>query len=440
MRSKLIKKLASSPKPTKSKSNPQANFSDIIYSISTPYTNTACTGHHTLSNTINHIDDRDSIVVNTKGYIHTIDKMSGQEIVKNKNKNYNKLNRNKLAQKLISMSQNTSECIEMGLDTARKEDEPGNIEMSDAITEHESPYIDRQLRNDIDHEQDEDDGYISRLLRQAKAVDFDHRSMADVTDRDDVQQRDRLKREPDDIRREESREMGVGLDDEGLGNTVEKMLSNGLSAMETGKSDKKLTVSIRKMKPQSEKRIPIRSVSKNNIKKQLKPNVLGKQVSDIIGKPLQKRKISIVIPVKKPIEEPNAYLNRKNTTSKDPSTDPTLVQNDQKIKISLKTNEIDLSFDSSTSSVYDKIELIEPSEQYSSVQNDQENIKSPPAISNIAWDLKDPSSPLRIAIRRKQKTALAMTSMLARGCLDPIVKGSKLEERTPMQAGRHLNR
>ena len=440
MRSNLIKKLASSPKPTKSKSNPQANFIDIIYSISTSQTNTACTGQHTLSNTIKHIDDRDSIVVNTKGYIHTIDKMSGQEIVKNKNKNYNKLYRIKLAQKLLSKTQNTSECIETGLDTARKEDERGNIEMSDAITEQESPYIDRQLRNDIDHEQDEDDGYISRLLPQAKAVDFDHRSVADVSDRDDVLQRDRLKRGPDDIRREESREIGVGLDGEGLGNTVEKMLSNGLSTMETGISEKKLTVSIRKMKPQSEKRIPIRSVSKNNIKKQLKPNVLGKHVSDIIGKPLKKRKISIVIPVKKPIKEPNAYLNRENTTSKDYSKDPTLVQNDQKIKRSLKSKQIDLSFNSSISSVYDKIELIEPSEQYSSVQNDQENIKSPPAISNIACDLKDPCSPLRIAIRRKQKTALALTSMLARGCLDPIVEGSKHEERTPMQAGRHLNR
>ena len=127
--------------------------------------------------------ENDVLVKNTKGYIHTIDKATGQEVILNKKKNYNKYNRNKLASRLASMDldnappadRKNSQNQENRESPVSRENGGAVLGMSDANTEHQSPFMVKQLRsNSI--EKDEDEEYLDKLLPQARKVNSDQRS------------------------------------------------------------------------------------------------------------------------------------------------------------------------------------------------------------------------------------------------------------------------
>lgn len=347
---------------------------------------------------------------------------------------------NKLASRLASVdlsnvqpdSRNNQDNRDIGINGAVV------LGMSDVATEHQSPNVGKQLRNDS-QDKDEDDEYIDKLLPQARKIDSTPRSKSDK-ERLSRKQSHMCESDEEDI--VQPKELDAPVSQIENSKPILKIPKKALSTRKLDQIGSNLTINIgKKFKPQSENNLPIASVlSKSNASEGIKPRTLKKMGSAVLNQNNIVKRRSIVIPSKFGSKS-TANINHKESFAEEQVPDISQKQSAiEKTKKNHGLGKINLSFESSTSSIYDDVEVLEPSTQFNNLIEGEEGLKSPPAPSNIAWDLKDPKSPLRTAIRRNHKLDFGFGVILEKCHLDPIVEDSKYQESTPNQHTRQVKR
>lgn len=308
----------------------------------------------------------------------------GQQLIRNIRQNKNRNNRKKLAFKLEEQAQHPQD--EHQNENPQIHNNLGGI--AEVLTDHHSPTIEQESNR-----QEEDDQDLNDLLPESKAVSVSRQSQSQKSIR------------------ELSKKASFGSELDQKPDSLASSLLNQEQRVSSRKPS--LVVPIKDPRVNSKvNNINDQKICFGDLKKQpiqgnveFKERLLKKQSSLVLGVPPSN--ISIV----------REHHHRKSDLSKRVNfIGRALIPqpNNQEIKdapeiiskpfpkfLNERRKSNDKQLESSSSSEYEEVEIMDKAQEIK-LSAKEEKIKSPPHPSRIAWDLKNPESPLRMAIRKNR--------------------------------------